>query len=97
MLGHIKQIFIVLFCLCRSLDSIVNISGHTKCISLNNQQCITQPTLINLHPNEYIQGLPYYPLAINLDKCVESFNTLNDLSSKVCVPDEIGRFKSECC
>ena len=35
-----------------SLANIVNTCGHSKCISLNNQQCMTQPTLINLHPNE---------------------------------------------
>ena len=27
---------------------------HTKCISLSNQKCMIQPTLINLYPNEYI-------------------------------------------
>ena len=32
--------------------SIVTASNHTKCVSLNNQQCMTQPTVINLHPNE---------------------------------------------
>ena len=35
------------------LASIVDDSNHTKCISLNNQQCMVQPTVINLHPNEY--------------------------------------------
>ena len=54
-----------------------------------NQKCTNQPTLINLHPNEYIQGLHYYPFAINLDRYVESCNTLNDLSNKVCVPNKI--------
>ena len=39
------------------LTSIVNASNHTKCVFLNNQQCMTQPTLINLHHDEYIQGL----------------------------------------
>ena len=42
------------------LASIVNPSNHTKCVSLNNQQYITHPTLNNLHPNEYSQGLRYY-------------------------------------
>ena len=46
---------------------------------------MTQPTLINLHPNEYIQGLYHYPFAVNLDKCVRSYNTLNDLSNNTCV------------
>ena len=47
-----------------------------------------QPTIINLHPNEYTQGLHYYPFTINLDKCVGTCNTLNDLSNKVCVPNK---------
>ena len=37
MFGFIKKIFIGL------LTSIVNASNHTKCVSLNNQQCIIQP------------------------------------------------------
>ena len=47
---------------------------------------MTQPTLINVHLNEYTQGLCYYPSAVNLDRFVESCNTLNNLSNKVCVP-----------
>ena len=34
------------------LASIVNASIHTKCILSNNQQCMYQPTLINLHPTK---------------------------------------------
>ena len=49
---------------------------------------MTQPTLINLHPNEYSQKFHYYPFAVNLDRCVGSFNTLNDLSSEVCGPNK---------
>ena len=33
------------------LTSLVNASNHTKCLSLSNQKCTTQPTIINLHPN----------------------------------------------
>ena len=47
-----------------------------------------QPTLIDLHPNEYIQEFHYYPFAVKLGKCVGSCNTLNDLSSKICVPNK---------
>ena len=46
MYGLMKEIIFGL------LISIVNGSKHTKCVSLNNQKCMTQPTLINLHPNE---------------------------------------------
>ena len=42
---------IVLLSISGSLVGMVNASDHTKCISLNNQLCMTQPTLINLYPN----------------------------------------------
>ena len=42
--GVIKKILI------RLSSAIVNTSNQRKCLSLNNQQCITQPTVINLHP-----------------------------------------------
>ena len=37
------------------LTGLGNVSNHTKCVSLSNQKCMTQSTLINLHPNEYSQ------------------------------------------
>ena len=37
------------------LISIINTSNHTKCVSLSNQKCMTQPNLISLHSNEYSQ------------------------------------------
>ena len=66
----------------------VNGSNHTKCVLLSNQKCMIQPTLINLHPNEYSQEFHYYPFAVKLDRYVGSFNTLNKLSNKVCVPNK---------
>ena len=80
----IKKIFIEL------LISRANTSNHTMCVSLSNQKCMTQPTLINLHPNEYSQEFYYYPFAVKLDRCVGSCNTLNDLSNKVGVPNKTG-------
>ena len=68
----IKNIFIVL------LSNITNGSSHTKCVSLSNQKCMIQPTLINLYPNEYIQEFHYYSLVVKLDRCVGCSNTLND-------------------
>ena len=48
-----------------------------------------QPPLINLHPNEYSQGLRYYIFVVKfIDTCVESCNTLNGLSNKGCVPNK---------
>ena len=79
----IKQLFIGLLYFSKSLCSIVNTSDHVKCISLNNQQYMAKPNLSNLRSNEYIEGLCYYPIAVNLDRCIRSCSTANDLS--VCV------------
>ena len=57
-------------------------------MSLSNQKCMTQPTIINLYPNEYSQELRCYPFLVNLDRCAGSYNTLDDLSNNVCVPNE---------
>ena len=67
------------------LISIVNASYHTKCVPLIDQKCMTQPTLINLYPNEYSPKFHYYPFAV---KYVGSCNTLNDLSNKLCDPNK---------
>ena len=53
MFGLIKKIFIVL------LSNMVNGYNHTKCVSLSNQKCMIQTTLINLHPNEFSQEFHY--------------------------------------
>ena len=50
---------------------------------------MTQPTLINLHPNQYNEGLCYYPFAVNLDRCAGSCNTLDNLSQRVCVSNKV--------
>ena len=42
MFGLIKKIFIGL------LIGLVNGPNHTKCVSLRNQKCQIQPTLVNL-------------------------------------------------
>ena len=82
MLGIIKKMFIVL------LSSIINVSNHTKCVSLSNQKCMIQPTIVNLNPNEYSQEFHYYPFLVILYKYVGSCNTLNDLSNKICIPNK---------
>ena len=82
MSGLIQKIFVGL------LTSIVSTSNHAKDLSLSNQKCMTHPALIKLHSNEYSQELHYYPFALLIDRCVKSCNTLNDLSSKVCVPNK---------
>ena len=77
MFGLIKKNFIAL------LTGLVNGSNHTGCVSLNKQKRMTQPNLINLHFNEYSQKFHYYLLAVKLDRCLGSCNTLNGLPNKV--------------
>ena len=77
MFGLIKKMFMGL------LINIINGSNHTKCVLLRNH--MTQPILINLHPNKYSQEFHDYPFAVELDRCVGSCNTFNDLSNKLCV------------
>ena len=53
--------------ICGLLISIVNASNHTQCVLLSNQKCMIQPTLINLHQNQYSQEFHYYPFLVKLD------------------------------
>ena len=80
MFGLIKKWFIVL------LRSIVNASNHAKCVLLSNQKCEIQPTLNNLHPNEYSQDFQHYPFSVK--SCFGSCNILIDLSNKACIPNK---------
>ena len=55
---------------------------------LNNEQCLTQLTYINVHTNEYIEELSYYSFAVKLDRWMKSCNILNDVSNEICVPNK---------
>ena len=43
---------------------MVNASNHIKCVSLSNQKCEIQLTVINLDPNEYSQKFHYYQFTV---------------------------------
>ena len=47
------------------------------------QKCKIQPTLINLHPIEDSHEFHYYPFSVQLDRCVGSYNTINNLSNNM--------------
>ena len=70
------------------LSSIVNASNHTKCVSLSNQKCEIQPTLINLNPSEYSQEFRHYPFLVKLDRSLRSYDTLNDKRNKISIPNK---------
>ena len=66
------KMFIRILCFSRSLA--------TKCMSLNNEQCKTIPSLSDLNPVE----LNYYPFMTSLDKCDGNCNAFNSISGKIC-------------
>ena len=55
---------------------------------IEQSEYLIQPTLFNLDFSEYSQEFHYCPFVGKLDQFVASYNTLNDLASKVCVPNK---------
>ena len=51
--GLMKKADVELLGFGESLVSMVINSIHAKCLSLNNQPCMTRPTLINLNSDQY--------------------------------------------
>ena len=70
----IKQVFIVLLSFSRSLA--------TKCVSFNNEPCMIRPTLVDLNRVD----LKYYPFIISLDKRTGSCKSVDETSTRICVP-----------
>ena len=62
MLRLVKQMFIRLL--------IFSAPLATKCMSLNNEPCITRPTFIDVD----LLKFSYYPFLINSDKCNGNHN-----------------------
>ena len=51
---------------------------------------MTRPTIIGLNPDEYNEGLRYYPFMVILHKSDEIFNAFVDLSVRMCIPNKTG-------
>ena len=76
----IKQVFLALLRFSGSLA--------TKCIYLNNQPSMARPALTDLNPDEHNQGLYHYLFKVNLGGSNGSCNTLDELSTKIYVPNK---------
>ena len=70
------------------LIGLIDGSNPRECVSLNNQKCMIQPTVIDLHPNEYSHKFHCYSFTVKLDRCIGSCNALHDLSNKACNPNK---------
>ena len=56
-----------------------------KCVSMNNQQCMVGPRLIDLNPDE----LHYYSFLVNIEVCNRNYNTVQDAFGRICVSNEM--------
>ena len=74
--NFIKFIFTAIISFGRPL-----ISQYIKCVSLNNQPCMTIPTITDLNPNE----LHYYPFTVSLGRFNGIFNILGGPSGRICM------------
>lgn len=76
----IKEMFIVLeLMLCFPESSTI------KCVSMSNQPWSFRPMLIDLR----LDDVHYYPLIISINRCDESFSSVEDPFSRTCVPSKI--------
>ena len=81
MLKFINQFFIVQLIFSGLLARAAKVSDRTKCLCFSNGPCLAKPTLTDLNSDE----LHYYPFVVSLYRCNGSYNTLDDLSSGICV------------
>ena len=68
MSGFIKESFIILVMVLYFDESFTDakaVTGTIKCVSINNQQCMVRPMLIDLDLDE----LHYYPFIISMSRC----------------------------
>ena len=59
--------------------------NELKFVPMNNEECIIRPEMININSNEPA----FYLYSIKINKCTGSCNNINDLYSKLCVPDVV--------
>ena len=54
-----------------------------KVMSMNDQNCMSRPKIMDLNPNEQV----FIPYSIKINKCSGSCNNINDPFAKLYVPD----------
>ena len=82
MFAFVKKCFFIamIFFGCNVLD--VN---PLRCVSMNNQECKISTKIIDTNKNEPL----LYPYIIKVNKCSGSCNNINNLYSKLCVPNVV--------
>ena len=70
------------------LSSLMGVNMLSS-ISINNQECKERPQIVNVNSDESV----LFPFSIKTNKCSGSYNNINDLYAKICVPDVIKNLK----
>ena len=78
-LDLLKKVFFVAVVFFSFIPLSVN---SLECVSMNNQECRKRTKIIDINNNEPV----FYPFSINVNKCSESCNNINDLNAKLCAP-----------
>ena len=58
-------------------------TNSLSCISMNNQQCKARPQVVNVNGDEPL----FFPFTIKTSKCSVSYNNINHLYAKICIPN----------
>ena len=79
----VKKVFFIGLAILSSFTNAIPL----RCISMKNQECKTRLQVINVNSNNPI----FRPFSIKTSKCSGNCNDINNLYTKICVPDV--RFK----
>ena len=66
-----------------------------ECVSVVNQKCMPRPKILDV--NEGIGEALFYPYNLQVNKCSESCNTLDNPIAKLCVPNVIEGINMQGC
>ena len=98
MFGFVMKIFVsaIMFFGCNvsnvnQLNTVPLNAVPLRCVSINIQDSKIRPEKININSNEPL----FYPYNIKVNKYIGSCNSINDLYSKLCVPDVVKNMKKE--
>ena len=81
MFGFVKRVFFAGLTILSSFTSVNSLS----CISINNQECIVRPQIVNVNSDKPV----FFPFSIKTSKCSDSCNNINHPYANICVPDVV--------
>ena len=80
-MGLLKSVYFTGLTLLSTLTSTYLLS----CISINNQECIVRPQIVNVNGDDPV----FFPYSVKTRKCSCNCNNINNPLAKLCVPDVV--------